>query len=699
MTSYEERVDLRKLNYIHSEFSFEMFKSVSKAFKSQAAAKEQYNLIQSYVSNRLKCGLVMYDYASGKSDGRLFAKGGIQGLCKNIRGFLADHTIDIDMVNAHPVILENVCKKIKIFCPNLSHYITNRDEVLESICKDDSCDTHTAKTSILIATNCTPKQTFKTNSDFLKNYTSEMKKIRKVLLETESYDYLKDFARHDKGNFEGSFVNHILCKYENIILEHVRKYFTDNDYEIFALMFDGLMIYSNEARKINISHLEEYIFEQTSMTNVKFSIKEHSTNITIPDTYEPILRPDYKTLKKSFERSCCKVDDYFICDGRAYKKGQLKDKFENLFCWEEGKKKPFIGIWLTDPDMRMYDRADNYPKSNMCPKNVYNLWKPFAVEDVCMSDSYADMMKTYISEGADFFFNHIKVLCNHEQVLFEFVETWLAQMLQYPEHKTIELIFISREGAGKGMFKEFLRGMLGGAPKTIVTSDPQNDIFGSFNEKLLYSFLIILEEVNKAGTYGKNDQKKSLITDSTVSIRQKGLPSIEVTSYHRFIDFTNHPNPTQKNARRDLTILCSNEKINDTNYWNAGFSFAKDKYVCREIYDRLMAKKVKPTITAVDIPESNFDTFIKDIQRNPILRFLDHISTVHTGRFTRTAPSFYEEWLSFKADNHMSFIFEIDNFIASIKILNLAGCNYFKTVGLAWSFKIDCDILASEVKR
>lgn len=697
MTCYEERVDTQKLNYIQSEFSFDKFKSVSKPFKSQVAAKEQYNIMQSYVSNRLKCGLVMYDYSSGKSDGRLFAKCGIQGLCKNVRGFLADHTVDIDMVNAHPVILENVCKKLNIFCLNLSNYVTNRDEVLERICKDDKCDTNTAKMSILIATNCTPKQSFKTNSEFLKNYTYEMKMIRKVLLETESYDYLKDFARHDKGNFEGSFVNHILCKYENIILEHVRKYCTDNDYEIFALMFDGLMIYSNEAKKINISHLEEYVFEQTSMNNIKFSIKEHCTNITIPDNYEYLERPDYKQCKEIFEKECCKVQAHFYSGDTAFARTNFITLYEDKYYYEKGLPQLFIKKWLSDPNKRFYRCEDIYPKSSMCPKDVFNLWKPFAAEDVCMSDVYAIMMKTYISEGADFFFNHIKVLCNHEQVLSEFVETWLAQMLQYPENKTIELIFISREGAGKGMFKEFLRGMLGGAPKTIVTSDPQNDIFGSFNEKLLNSFLIILEEVNKGGTYGKNDQKKSLITDSTVSIRQKGLPSVEVKSNHRFIDFTNHPNPTQKNARRDLTILCSNEKIGDTNYWNTGFTFAKDKYVCREIYDRLMAKKVKPTITAVDIPESNFDTFIKDIQRNPIFRFLDYISTIHTGTFTRTAPSFYEEWLSFKADNHMSFIFEIDNFIASIKILNLAGCTYTRINGHPWSFKIDCTILACEI--
>ena len=39
---------------------------------------------------------------------------------------------DIDMVNAHPTILYNLCQKNKVTCNILKNYTENRDIILES---------------------------------------------------------------------------------------------------------------------------------------------------------------------------------------------------------------------------------------------------------------------------------------------------------------------------------------------------------------------------------------------------------------------------------------------------------------------------------------------------------------------------------------------------------------------------------------
>ena len=83
------------------------------------------------------------------------------------------------------------------------------------------------------------------------------------------------------------------------------------------------------------------------------------------------------------------------------------------------------------------------------------MWRPFAVKSVNLNDPFAVMMETWIQSGVDFFFNHLEVLCGHDTKIYDFVIFWLAQMFQYPENKTIELIFISQEGAGKGLLKAF----------------------------------------------------------------------------------------------------------------------------------------------------------------------------------------------------------------------------------------------------
>jgi hypothetical protein len=62
--------------------------------------------------------------------GRLYSSNGIQGVSKVIRGFLASNTTDIDIKNAHPVILNYICKKHDIPCAELEYYIKNREMIL-----------------------------------------------------------------------------------------------------------------------------------------------------------------------------------------------------------------------------------------------------------------------------------------------------------------------------------------------------------------------------------------------------------------------------------------------------------------------------------------------------------------------------------------------------------------------------------------
>jgi hypothetical protein len=110
MTTIDERVNLKKLMFLQKEYTYEIFKnSKTSIFKSERKCKEEWNAIQDYVEYKIKNpGYVVYDYSKGKRDGRLFASKSIQGLRRNVRGFLASDTIDIDIINAHPNILENM---------------------------------------------------------------------------------------------------------------------------------------------------------------------------------------------------------------------------------------------------------------------------------------------------------------------------------------------------------------------------------------------------------------------------------------------------------------------------------------------------------------------------------------------------------------------------------------------------------------
>jgi len=93
-------------------------------------------------------------------------------------------------------------------------------------------------------------------------------------------------------------------------------------------------------------------------------------------------------------------------------------------------------------------------------------------------------------------------------------------MFQYTEIKTMELIFVSVEGAGKGLILHFLKTIMGNK-KVFETTNPQRDVFGNFNPLMKDSVLVVFNEANKSNFYNANDIKKALITDKTIIINEK----------------------------------------------------------------------------------------------------------------------------------------------------------------------------------
>jgi len=57
--------------------------------------------------------------------------------------------IDIDMKNAHPVIIKNICEMNNIPCPNITRYCADRDEFLKQVCEYHSVNKEAAKKLIL----------------------------------------------------------------------------------------------------------------------------------------------------------------------------------------------------------------------------------------------------------------------------------------------------------------------------------------------------------------------------------------------------------------------------------------------------------------------------------------------------------------------------------------------------------------------
>ena len=97
--------------------------------------------LKTYRKNRYNINHVKVIYSWGKEwaclqIGRL-SGAGLQGFDREIRASLASkYYFDLDMVNAQPVLLVQLCKENGWSCPLLDEYVAMREELIASLMKE-----------------------------------------------------------------------------------------------------------------------------------------------------------------------------------------------------------------------------------------------------------------------------------------------------------------------------------------------------------------------------------------------------------------------------------------------------------------------------------------------------------------------------------------------------------------------------------
>jgi len=382
-----------------------------------------------------------------------------------------------------------------------------------------------------------------------------------------------------------------LKNYEKII----SKYKKIKDDELKKIGKEMLMKSFEEQKKNNENEFEEMKieFEKTHAKIINKTIYISETENGIIMFKECNLIISYRHLK--------------------YNKPKYNQKGEFIGMVETS----FINDWIGSTTIRRYDDVAIYPPPLKCPENIFNLWQPFWISK--LTDEYEKDQ-----EGLDMFLNHIKILCGHEEIIKDYITKWLAQMFQNPATKTIVPTFISEEGAGKGSLLELLGRMMG-SKKTLVTTTPSRDVWGSFNGLMSDCFLVNLNEMNKKETLDSEGKIKGLITDPQLTINKKGIDSYIVTSYHRFIITTNSSDPinTKNGDRRNIIIRSSDEKCNDKEYFLKLRNKLEDINVMRTIYDYLMSIPNMDTFNSLIKPSTSYQNDMKEVARSPFCRWVE----------------------------------------------------------------------------
>lgn len=686
-----EKIPISKIAFLDS-LSFTDFKPYCKqSIKNEEERRKHFNIVKEYCRTNLKTRgetkrIYSYTLATPlEVGGRLYSGLSCQGLSSKVRGFLfGDTTTDIDMKNAHPCILKYLCNLNNIKCPNLTDYIQNRDKYLIEYGAE-------YKTEFLKCIN-DDKPNKKMKDAFCKDFDKECKRIQRELCGKADYKHIIDTIPDTRNyNWYGSGINRIMCVYENKILQEIIHIINKNNIEIAVLMFDGLMVYGNHYENNTLlKEIEEHIESVFNGLNMKMSYKPHdTTSITMPldFTIEPkqIINPlSFEIVTEEFEKHHCKIitRDIFIRhlnnENIMMKRQSIKNAYEHLVYKKPNKDgllidTGFINDWFVYPKMRVYDDIGVYPNPKLCPANHFNMWRPFEMELVTEYQN----KKTELN----FILNHIKILCNNDEVVYDYFIKWIAQMVQYPEVKTNCPTFISKEGAGKGSLMRLFEKMLGSS-KVFETTNPSRDVWGDFNGRMANTFLINLNELSKKETMESDGRIKGLITDPKITINNKGFNQYEIPSYHRFIISTNNEEPinTTKDDRRKFIIRCSDELIGNKDYFKKFYEYLDDINVIKTCYEYFKSVPDVDVFNKLPVPITEHHESLMEYSISPIEQWLRDFTfqKQNCGNQEYTMVQILEKFIDWCNDNHIKY--EVNSLQLSVRMnrLNINGIEKHK---------------------
>jgi len=170
--------------------------------------------------------------------------------------------------------------------------------------------------------------------------------------------------------------------------------------------------------------------------------------------------------------------------------------------------------------------------------------------------------------------NHIKeILCEDNEVYFNYFLDWMAHVVQKPEKKTcIAVVFRSeREGAGKGIVINKLMNIIGDIHSTHVANS--NAILGEFNSTLSNKVLVNMDEAVWGGDKKGNGILLSLITEPKIKIRLMRTDAYSEDSFHNLMlsANANWVFPAAQGTRRWCAFEVNNK-------WAGVSNDAKDAY-------------------------------------------------------------------------------------------------------------------------
>ena len=342
-----------------------------------------------------------------------------------------------------------------------------------------------------------------------------------------------------------------------------------------------------------------------------------------------------------------------------------------------GKRiKYYINDWIDDRTMRVYEGMRCVPPPLTCPSVVYNTWVPFVVTTLTAleKDTLGNCIipeddRDEIEARYTFVCNHMLSMCNYDPVAYEYLKYWIAFLLSYPAEKSSMPNIIGSPGSGKSEMVNFIISLIGES-RCLVTSKPQDDVWGTFNSLISNKYLIILEELSEKQTTEYEGTIKDLISGGRLTINTKGIKQYKIDSYLKFIALSNTVTCRSISGdRRNVLIKCSDEHIGDADYFAKLREYQTDKRIQMLFYERLLQLPDLSGFRCKPIPLTIYQKKIQNSNREDYDLFMEDWISANTNTEVLTIQSstlygYYVLWVkandvSMKPSSHKKFILNI----------------------------------------
>lgn len=534
---------------------------------------------------------VVYSKESETSLGRYYCKNGVglQMLKKEIRLFLCDNKyMDVDIINCHPVLLEQMLKKEDIQCKMLSEYNKNREKFIKKYKIKN-------KESLLIVINDIQlrNKQFKEihESIYGKNGLFEkLKKNHKQIYDLHKHKCVKN---NTSKNIEGSFFSLMIQEEENTILEAMIDYLHENDIEVNVPVFDGFMLYKNEnVNETLLRSLEKIVKNKTGF---EIQLKFKSTEVQwSPNKIESIDKKDFDLIKgfqfdarklKNFEwgvdyKLDCSMVDYlnkFIIQVDTVPMSYLTRRnteveFNHEHLRKECDASSFIGKrhftkWIEHENKAFYSDIGfivNEDEEKQKTKNGEFLNLYVRPKYIIPEEKSLKKLSPLIWE---YFEN---CLCDKDEVSIDFLCKVFAKILN-EGRSGIVIVIRGESGDGKSTLIECCLNLVAnGDKKYYYPISDINEINNKFNSQLGHTIIIACEEaVNDASHFNQAQSSiKHIATSDYLKVESKGFNAKNQRNNNNIFITTNHWNPVRVDGS-DRRMFC----LETSGYRNKDYDF------------------------------------------------------------------------------------------------------------------------------